>query len=139
MAPITEPKLAEGEAFVSGRSREKARELLARAAAAGVSSDEVRTTSFGYIVPEHILASDVLDLEDQSEEDQPEEQGEESEEQGEKHPEEFNPSEATVDEVRDYLENADEEERQRVLAAEAEGKKRKGILDLAAAPEGDEN
>ena len=34
-----------------------------------------------------------------------------------------------VDEVNNYLANADEDEVRRVLAAEAAGKKRKGILD----------
>jgi hypothetical protein len=41
---------------------------------------------------------------------------------------EFNPSDATVDEVNEYLEGADEAERTRVLAAEAAGKARKGII-----------
>lgn len=41
---------------------------------------------------------------------------------------EFDPSAASVAEVNDYLENADEAERTRVLTAEAAGKARKGII-----------
>lgn len=40
----------------------------------------------------------------------------------------FDPSEHNGPEVIDYLKGADEAERERVLAAEAEGKNRKGIL-----------
>lgn len=40
----------------------------------------------------------------------------------------FDPSEHGVDDVRDYLDGCDEAERDRVLAAEREGKARKGIL-----------
>lgn len=53
----------------------------------------------------------------------------EAEEEGEEPAEQFDPSAATVDEVLSYLDGADEEEVQRVLAAEAEGKNRKGIAD----------
>ncbi|UOK18340.1 hypothetical protein SEA_BRUHMOMENT_23 [Arthrobacter phage BruhMoment] len=42
---------------------------------------------------------------------------------------EFDPSKATVDEVIEYLKGADEEEVQRVLAAEAAGKGRKTVAD----------
>lgn len=41
---------------------------------------------------------------------------------------EYNPSNATVDQVNEYLAKADDTERVRVLAAEAAGKARKGIL-----------
>ncbi|MHB9862185.1 hypothetical protein [Streptomyces sp. YIM S03343] len=46
---------------------------------------------------------------------------------------EFDPGEHTAPEVIEYLRTADEEERARVLAAEADGKNRKSILaaDLA--------
>lgn len=43
--------------------------------------------------------------------------------------EEFDPSKATVDEVIAYLDGADEAEVERVLAAEADGKNRKGIAE----------
>lgn len=39
----------------------------------------------------------------------------------------FDPGEHTVEEVQEYLENATDEERERVLAAEAEGKARKSL------------
>lgn len=41
----------------------------------------------------------------------------------------YDPSEHSVDEVVAYLETADENEKERVLAAEAEGKARKGVLE----------
>jgi hypothetical protein len=44
----------------------------------------------------------------------------------------FDPGEHKAPEVLAYLKDADEEERARVLAAEAEGQKRKGILGDAA-------
>lgn len=40
----------------------------------------------------------------------------------------FDPSEHTVAEVQDHLDAADDDERERVLAAEAAGKARKSIL-----------
>lgn len=43
----------------------------------------------------------------------------------------FDPGEHKADEVLAYLQGADEAERQRVLAAEAAGKNRKGVLDKA--------
>lgn len=50
--------------------------------------------------------------------------------------EQFDPAEATIAEVEDYLDGVDEAERDRVLAAEAAGKNRKGVLDLAKTSEG---
>lgn len=44
----------------------------------------------------------------------------------------FDPGEHNADEVLAHLKTADDEERSRVLAAEAEGRKRKGILGDAA-------
>ncbi|CAL9665061.1 hypothetical protein SUDANB145_07119 (plasmid) [Streptomyces sp. enrichment culture] len=43
----------------------------------------------------------------------------------------FDPGAHKADEVLAYLQDADEDERARVLAAEAAGKNRKGILDKA--------
>ncbi|NJP73730.1 hypothetical protein [Streptomyces sp. C1-2] len=43
----------------------------------------------------------------------------------------FDPGEHKAPEVLEYLKSADEEERRRVLAAEAAGQKRKGILGAA--------
>ncbi|MER5601514.1 hypothetical protein [Streptomyces sp. NPDC002265] len=44
----------------------------------------------------------------------------------------FDPGEHTAPEVIEYLKTADDEERARVLAVEAEGQKRKGVLALAS-------
>jgi hypothetical protein len=52
--------------------------------------------------------------------------------QGGDAPKPFDPGEHNADQVLEYLKGADEEERARVLAAEAEGRKRKGILGDAA-------
>lgn len=43
----------------------------------------------------------------------------------------FDPADHTVAEVNDYLEDADDDERARVIAAERDGQARKGILDNA--------
>lgn len=43
-------------------------------------------------------------------------------------PEVFDPKTHSVDEVKDYLETADEQEKERVLLAEIDGKNRKGIV-----------
>lgn len=48
----------------------------------------------------------------------------------------YNPADHTISEVEAYLEEADDEERARVIAAEEAGKQRKGVLDLATTPEG---
>jgi hypothetical protein len=63
------------------------------------------------------------------------EQGAPAQETAEEPAGEFDPSKATVDEVEEYLAGADDAERARVIAAEEEGKKRKGVLDLAATTE----
>lgn len=60
-----------------------------------------------------------------------------ADENGEEKVEQFDPTAATIAEVKDYLDGADATERERVLAAEAASEKpRKGVLDLAEAPEG---
>lgn len=213
-------QLNDGEAFVEGRSPQKARELLAAAEAAGLDTGSVQTTSNGYIVPKEIAGDAEVDdnnraevgdglphegyvsgIDDAQEEakvgselleqiqpvsdaghvegailnqEKPtgaktegtapgnpgasvegdakipvQETGdadhlEANEEAGEKEaaaPEQpatpaeeenaggdFDPSDHKVDEVQEYLESASEEERQRVLAAEKDGKGRVTIL-----------
>lgn len=126
----TTPTLADGEEFVAGRSREKAAELVALAEKAGLKGS-IRTTYNGYIFPSAIYAQGAADA--TADADTP------ADEQVDDNPKgtEYDPSAATVDEVRDYLANANEEERARVLEAEAaSAKPRKGILDLATTPEG---
>lgn len=102
------PKLADGESFVPGRSIALAKELIEAAEAAGIDASRIVTTSHGYVVPSELLADEA-----------------------EESAEEFDPSKATVADVKDYLDNADESERERVLAAEAEGKGRDGILSYS--------
>ena len=100
-------KLAPTEAFVSGRSRAKAVELLARADELGFPQSVVRTTSGGYVVPKAFLT------------EQPEETP----------VPEFDPATRTVAEVEEYLASADTEETERVIQAEKAGKNRKGIVE----------
>lgn len=141
-----EPRLAECEAFVAGRGAEKAAELLALAEAAGLAG-QVKTTSHGYIVPASILAE--AEPEDETPETpetpaaEPDADPEadaaaaDAQETGDEKVEQFDPTAATIAEVKDYLDGADDTERERVLSAEtASAKPRKGVLDLAAAPEG---
>lgn len=135
-------QLAEGETFVEGRSPKKARELLEKAEKAG-KPGQVSTTSTGYIVPSDILE----DNEQKQTEDEasaqsapadhssnPDETADSAEKQeaeddgadgGE---DQFDPSKHKVEEVNAYLADADEEERERVLAAERDGKARTSIL-----------
>lgn len=130
--------LADGEEFVEGRSPEKARELLELAKAAGLEG-QVKTTGFGYIVPSAIFKdskSEESTEEESTEEESTEGSTEENTETEGEDSKEFDPADATVDEVKAYLDGADDAERERVLAAEEAGKGRKGILDLAVTPEG---
>jgi hypothetical protein len=116
---MKEPQVPEGKTYVHGRSQDKAVELLDLAEKAGLAG-QVATTSHGYIVPSAIFA-DGGDTNSESPEDA----------DGEEKADQFDPSAATVDEVKEYLDGADDTERERVLAAEEAGKGRKGILDLA--------
>lgn len=171
--------LADGESFVKGRNGATARKLLD---AAGDRGTEVRTTSYGYILPtdlvpegvesvtnadlpavttepgtptdvEHVynkggardaevgtpLPADAkvgvsaqATLQEIKEEAAPSTEGTAAEETAD----EFDPSKATIDEVKEYLAGADVDERARVIAAEEAGKQRKGVLDLADTEEG---
>lgn len=123
----------EGETFVAGRSATTARELVLKANAAG-KTGSVRTTSHGYIVP-----TDILDAEIPSEEDQaPADTDSDNEDvAGNKDEGEntgdgdglFDPADHKIEEVQAYLADADEAERDRVLAAERDGKARVTILN----------
>lgn len=101
--------------FIEGRSPEKARELLSKAREAGLEPGVVRTTSKGYIVPASLLGGTNAD--DKGEDTDPAPESDE-----------FDPSEHSVAEVEQYLESATEAERERVLAAEKDGKARKGLV-----------
>lgn len=119
----TKVQLNEGQSYVEGRSEETARDLIERATALGLQH-EVFTTSFGYVVPSAVLEDS--EVSDPAAGDEPGTDG----------GEQFDPAKATIAEVEDYLSGADEAERARVLAAEAAGKNRKGVLDLAESSEG---
>lgn len=115
-------KLADDESYVEGRSSTKAKELLAKAKDAGLEG-RVITTAFGYIVPTEILGEGKATSDTHANvlRDGTVVVAEES-------AEEFDPSKASVTEVNEYLEGADKTERERVLAAERNGKARRGIL-----------
>jgi hypothetical protein len=153
--------LAADESFVEGRSRETAAALVGAAADLG-RKGSVRTTYDGYIAPTEVV--DAAGLGAGPRESAPEKPAEQStgtevpgegeadgsagegtgpgeaedtkEEDNGDDVAAFDPSTATVDQVAEYLAGADAEERERVLAAEAEGKNRKGVLDLAPTEEG---
>lgn len=166
----------EGDAFIEGRSPEKARELLAKAEAAGIDPGLVRTTSGGYLVPEEIAGegaftksvgslttqADLIEAEkvetvqnewkDREDEESahpvqaatagitpvhrdvdplenaPEPVVEATEEEETEGEAQFDPSEHNIAEVEKHLAAADDTERERVLAAEREGKARKSLL-----------
>ena len=173
--------LADGESFVKGRSTGKAQELLELA---GDRATEVRTTSYGYVVPTEILpegydAITKADLpavttepgtstnvdevfnkggeptgtpaKEETEEDADAAAAAEAEAQAKAEADAeaqaladeqaaadaaaaaalYDPADHTISEVEAYLEEADDDEHARVIAAEAEGKQRKGVLDLA--------
>lgn len=130
-------KLAEGQAFVEGRSTAKARELLDAAKEAG-REGEVLTTSFGYIVPKELVGGDAKAEADEAakaaevaaaeEAAKAAEAAQKAEDDGENKAVEFDPSEAGVEEVHEYIKGADDAERERVLAAEREGKNRVTVL-----------
>jgi len=128
---MLEPTLNDGEAYVPGRSEETARHLMELAEKHGVDSSLVSTTSHGYIVPAEILGKkDEAVLP----EDQPAVETEpgttsDADEAVNAPVAAFDPAEHSVAEVKEYLDSADEAERQRVLDAEASSEKpRKGLL-----------
>lgn len=98
----------DNERIVKGRSSAQARQLIDKAVSLGIDPALIRTTTGAYIVPAELV------------EEAPAEAGE---------PEVFDPSTKTVPEVLEHLATADDDERDRVLAAEAEGKARKGIIE----------
>jgi len=140
----TRLRLKDGQAFVRGRSEATARELVELA---GDRSGEVVVVTHGYLVPADVAEEagfEFITAEDQpavitqpgttTNRDEANNVGgrakavaeaEGNELDGER---EFDPSAASVAEVNEYLANADEAERERVLAAETAGKARKGII-----------
>lgn len=183
------PKLAESETYVKGKSTATVQKLID-----AVGAENVRSTSFGYIVtgefdaeglntftaadrpavhtepgtstnPDEVnnigqastavaeaktaeaeaaaegadaaaAGETAIDEAEGDAGDGTEESESAADEGAEEKVEQFDPSKATVDEVKEYLDGADADERERVLAAEAAGKGRKTILELAEVPEG---
>ena len=127
--------LNEGESYVEGRSTETAKTLLESAEAAGLGTSAVKTTSFGYIVPTAILEGSGVE-EKATSDVTGETLHHPGDPAGDDQGNEFDPADHSVEEVKAYVEDATEEERQRVLDAERNGKARKTLL---ADSEGDEN
>lgn len=123
--------LKPGEVFVEGRSQQKASQLLRDAKNAGLDQRLVRPVSDGYIVPEELGGESKTPKQDNvspptttdtSLPDTAPEEGTAPQAQ------QFDPSDHGIGRVKAYLEDADEEERQRVLDAERSGKARKTLL-----------
>jgi hypothetical protein len=133
-------QLKDGQRYVDGRSEETALHLIGLAEAAGLAH-EVFTTNFGYIVPESIFpAADAEDADADkadADADSDADADADADDTGTDGGQLFDPVGATIAEVKDYLDGSDDTERERVLAAEAASEKpRKGVLELAEAPEG---
>lgn len=142
--------LADGEAFVQGRSQATAKALVQAAADADLKGS-VKTTYDGYLAPVEVVeaAGFAVSTESSTPEnpadhsDQPpvkNQSDESAEDEQDENPEgvEFDPAAATIAEVKEYLAGADDVERARVIDAEkASSKPRTGVLELAATPEGD--
>ena len=139
--------LADGEAFVQGRSQATAKALVQAAADADLKGT-VKTTYDGYIAPVEVVEAAGYGEKSSTESSAPENPADHSDPapvKGEleadapsENPngQQFDPTKATIAEVKAYLADADDSERDRVIAAEQESTKpRQGVLDLAAAPE----
>jgi hypothetical protein len=129
---MIKPILGDGEAYVEGRSEETARKLYEAAVKAGIDPAKVFTTSHGYVVPEELVAKKgkkaAAKEEEKQEEEAPAEEAPEvpAEEEGG-----FDPAEHTVAEVKEYLAEADDAERDRVLGLESKSESpRAGVLKL---------
>lgn len=120
-------QLGSDQEFVEGRGRDVAKRLLAEAEAKGYSPKQIKATSNGYIVPKGLTDARENLPHPGSQKD---EELEEKVEQVDQFlvEEEFDPNDHSISEVRAYLAVADQEERQRVLSAEQEGKARKTLL-----------
>ena len=133
-------KLPEGTVHVKGRGVSQAKALIERAAELGIDASEIVTTSVGYLVPEALVqrteegeakAPATLEVDGSIDASAVNESQDKDQDTPDANLTQFDPSEHTVDEVAEYLEGADEAERERVFAAEKEASKpRKGILDL---------
>lgn len=113
--------MADDETFVEGRTRETAKRLIDKAAELDVDPKRVKATTGGYIAPKSLVGDADLPRPDSKE-------GKKRKGEADEQINEFDPAEHDVKDVQKYLENVNEEERQRVLDAEREGKARKSLL-----------
>ena len=141
--------LADGEAFVQGRSQDTAKALVQAAEDADLKGT-VKTTYDGYIAPVEVVEAAGFGATASTESSTPENPADHSDKppvkaedktedtDAEDDVELFDPTSATIAEVKEYLAGADDAERDRVIGAEkASAKPRTGVLDLATTPEGD--
>ncbi|ALY10557.1 hypothetical protein FDH86_gp022 [Arthrobacter phage Tank] len=130
-------KLPEGKVHVKGRGIAQAKALIERAEELGIDASEVVTTSVGYLVPEALVertekAEEETPTTNQDGDQDPDGQDQNPGDTPDEDLDAYDPSKHTIAEVTEYLEGADDAERERVIAAEKESEKpRKGILDLA--------
>lgn len=135
--------MADDETFVEGRTRETAVRLISKAAELGVDPKRVKATTGGYVAPKSLVdgqptAGGTTSGADTGHFSSVEENNtnlphpdskEDEKRKGEADEQnEFDPAEHDVKDVKKYLEDVNEEERQRVLDAEREGKARKSLL-----------
>jgi hypothetical protein len=137
--------LNDGESYIKGRSPEKAAQLLQAAKDAGLEGS-IRTTSYGYIVPEQLAdpadatttttgrplrkSATSLDEAEAVVADRP--KAEDTDVHTSEPAAQYDPADYTVDEVIAYLDKADDAEIARVKEAEKTGKKRTTILNYTA-------
>lgn len=146
--------LADGEAFVQGRSKDTAAALVTAAADLGLKGS-VKTTYDGYRAPVEVVEaagfatatessvpenpadhSDPAPVKADAVPETPESDESDEADEADADADLFDPSGKTIAEVEAYLAGADDDERARVIAAEQESTKpRKGVLDLAATTE----
>lgn len=128
---MVEIKLEKGQKFIEGRSQETAAKLVTAAKELDRVA-EVITTSRGYIVPKEVAdAADKVEgaaEEPQTEEPQTPESETHGSMQGDGNADLFDPTKHTVAEVKEYLDGANDEERARVLEAEAAGDARATLI-----------
>ena len=119
--------IPEGYVHIDGRSQVTAQELLKLSEEAGHKHD-VATTSNGYIVRKDVAEAFSSSPAKEAEE-KAEEPVEEQVEEDNGSADLFDPADHTVAEVNEYLANATEEERTRVLSAEKDGKARASLVE----------
>lgn len=124
--------IPEGYVHIDGRSQATAQELLKLAEEAGHKYD-VATTSNGYIVRKDVAEafspSGAKATEEKAEAQTEVDDLAKDAEKDNGSADLFDPADHTVAEVNEYLANATEEERTRVLSAEKDGKARTSLVE----------